>query len=193
MILTLKIVSCEIGEKFWGIVTIATGRITKFLNVKLERAKTVTDFIDSRNNNQERGNAKNKNWFEDDAANSGEHYDFLEYEGHLEVRTETAIFMVVEPHSGTNRKWMLRISTMRAFDRWANSTPIELFFDSDVKLCNYLHDNQLNIYKRLLKYLSEEYDDILDSYEEDKEWYEENLKKAQGANVLAEEKEGKGE
>lgn len=121
---------------------------------------------------------KIKNWFEDDAANSGEHYDFLEYEGHLEVRTETAIFMVVEPHSGTNRKWMLRISTMRAFDRWANSTPIELFFDSDVKLCNYLHDNQLNIYKRLLKYLSEEYDDILDSYEEDKEWYEENLKKS---------------
>lgn len=51
MILTLKIVSCEIGEKFWGIVTIATGRITKFLNVKLEKAKTVTDFIDSRNNN----------------------------------------------------------------------------------------------------------------------------------------------
>ena len=51
MILTLKIVSCEIGEKFVGIVTIATGRITKFLNVKLERAKTVTDFIDSRNNN----------------------------------------------------------------------------------------------------------------------------------------------
>ena len=51
MILTLKIVSCEIGEKFGGIVTIATGRITKFLNVKLERAKTVTDFIDSRNNN----------------------------------------------------------------------------------------------------------------------------------------------
>lgn len=60
-------------------------------------------------------------------------------------------------------------------------------------MCNYLHDNQLNIYKRLLKYLSEEYDDILDSYEEDKEWYEENLKKAQAANVLAEEKEGKGE
>lgn len=70
---------------------------------------------------------------------------------------------------------------------------LSCFFDSDVKLCNYLHDNQLNIYKRLLKYLSEEYDDILDSYEEDKEWYEENLKKAQGANVLAEEKEGKGE
>ena len=105
---------------------------------------------------------KIRNWFEDDAANSGEHYDFLEYDGHLEVRTETAIFMVVEPHSGTNYKWMLRISTMRAFDRWANSTPIELFFDSDVKLCNYLHDNQLNIYKRLLKYLSEEYDDILE-------------------------------
>lgn len=51
MILTLKIVSCEVGEKFWGIVTIATGRITKFLDMKLERAKTITDFIDSRNNN----------------------------------------------------------------------------------------------------------------------------------------------
>lgn len=134
---------------------------------------------------------KIKNWFEDDAANNGEHYDFLEYEGHLEVRTGTAIFMVVEPHSGTNYKWMLRISTMRAFDRWANSTPIELFFDSDVKLCNYLHDNQLNIYKRLLKYLSEEYDDILDSYEEDKEWYEENLKKSSGCQCFGRRKRRK--
>ena len=34
-----------------------------------------------------------KNWFENDAVNSGEHYDFLEYEGHLEVRTETTIFI----------------------------------------------------------------------------------------------------
>ena len=132
-----------------------------------------------------------KNWFENDAVNSGEHYDFLEYEGHLEVRTETTIFMVVEPHSGTNYKWMLRISTMRAFDRWANSTPIEQFFNSDIELCNYLHDNQLNIYKRLLKYLSEEYDDILDSYEEDKAWYEEKLQKAQVANGLVEEKKEK--
>lgn len=51
MILTLKIVSCEIGEKFWKIVAIITGKIVKFLNVKLERAKTITGFIDSRNNN----------------------------------------------------------------------------------------------------------------------------------------------
>ena len=37
---------------------------------------------------------KIKNWFEDDAANNGEHYDFLEYEGHLEVRTEMVLVSI---------------------------------------------------------------------------------------------------
>ena len=51
MILTLKIVSCEIREKLWKITAIVTGRIAKSLDMKLERAKTVINSIDARNNN----------------------------------------------------------------------------------------------------------------------------------------------
>ena len=98
-----------------------------------------------------------KRWFENDYEN----YDVTEYEGHLEARTNTVLYMVVEPHSGTDNKWMLRVTTISAFDRWANSTAIEEFFDTDIELCNYL-DHQLDIYKNLLEYLSEEYDEITD-------------------------------
>ena len=97
-----------------------------------------------------------KRWFENDYEN----YDFEEYEGHLEARTKTTLFMIVEPHSGTDNKWMLRVTTISAFDRWANSTAIEEFFDTDIELCNYLYEHQLDIYKELLEYLSAEYDEV---------------------------------
>ena len=98
-----------------------------------------------------------KKWFENDSEN----YELEEYEGHLEARTKTVLYLIVEPHSGTNNRWMLRITTMSAFDRWGNSTAIEEFFDTDIELCNYLYDHQLYIYKNLLEYLSEEYDDVI--------------------------------
>lgn len=60
---------------------------------------------------------------------------------------------------------MLRVSTRSAFDRWANSTAIEEFFDSDIKLCNYLYDHQLDIYKDLVEYLSREYDEATEEYQ----------------------------
>lgn len=91
-------------------------------------------------------------------------YEIDEYEGHLEARTDTVIFMVVEPHSGTRNRWLLRVSTRTAFDRWANSTAIEEFFDSDIELCNYLYDHQLDIYKDLVEYLSREYDEATEEY-----------------------------
>ena len=99
-----------------------------------------------------------KRWFENDYEN----YDITEYEGHLEARTNTVLYMIVEPHSGTDNRWMLRVTTISAFDRWANSRVIEEFFDSEIELCNYLCDHQLYIYKSLLEYLSEEYNEIDD-------------------------------
>lgn len=105
-----------------------------------------------------------RRWFENDKVNNGQDYEIDEYEGHLEARTDTVIFMVVEPHSGTNNKWVLRVSTKSAFDRWANSTAVEEFFNTDIELCNYLHEHQLDIYKGLVGYLSSEYDDIEEEY-----------------------------
>lgn len=97
-----------------------------------------------------------KRWFENDYEN----YDIIEYEGHLEARTKIAIFMIVAPHSGTDNKWLLKASTISAFDRWANSTAVEVFCDTEVELCNYLYEHQLDIYKELLEYLSAEYDEV---------------------------------
>lgn len=99
---------------------------------------------------------KVKEWFENDYEN----YNITEYEDHLEAKTDTVFYMIVSPHSGTNNRWMLRVTTIRAFDRWSNSTAIEEFFDTDVELCNYLYDHQLDIYKNLLEYLSLEYDEL---------------------------------
>lgn len=95
-------------------------------------------------------------WFENDNQN----YDIYEYEGHLEAKTETAFFMVVEPHEGTRNRWMLRVAPISSFDRWANSVTIQEFFNTDIELCDYLAEHQLNIYKSLLKSLSEDYEEI---------------------------------
>ena len=97
-----------------------------------------------------------KNWFEYNYKDC----DFEEYDNHLEVRTNTILFLIVDRDEDTYDRWMLRITTRSAFDRWANSTPIEMFFKNEVELCYYLQERQLDIYKTLLEYLSEEYDEL---------------------------------
>lgn len=104
-----------------------------------------------------------KRWFENDCNN----YEFIEYDDdYLEARTDIVLYVIVSPHSGTDNKWMLRVSTISAFDRWANSTAIEKFFETDIELCHYLHIHQLDIYKDLIKYLSGEYEELSMAYEE---------------------------
>ena len=97
-----------------------------------------------------------KRWFENDYEN----YDIAEYDGNLEAKTNIVRYLVVSPHSGTDNRWMLRITTMSAFDRWANSTVVEEFFETEIELCLYLYDHQLDIYKNLLEYLSLEYEEV---------------------------------
>ena len=102
-----------------------------------------------------------KRLFENDCDD----YEIVEYDGRLEARTKTIIFLIVSPHSGTKNRWLLRTSTVSAFDRWANSTATEVFFETDIELCDYLYEHQLDIYKNLLEYLSNEYDEIWYSFE----------------------------
>ena len=96
-----------------------------------------------------------RQWFENDYEN----YDIAEYDGNLEAKTNIVRYLIVSPHSGTDNRWMLRITTMSAFDRWANSTVVEEFFETEIELCLYLYDHQLDIYKNLLEYLSSEYEE----------------------------------
>lgn len=104
-----------------------------------------------------------RRWFENDYEN----YDIAEYDGNLEAKTNIVRYLIVSPHSGTNNSWMLRVTTVSAFDRWANSTAIEKFFDSSIELCLYLYDHQLEIYKELLGYLSVEYDELREEFEKE--------------------------
>lgn len=76
-------------------------------------------------------------------------------------------YLVVPPHKGNHFHYVLRISTCAAFDRWANSIPIEEFFDTENELIDYIGHNQLTIYKTLLKYLSEEYYYLQKDFEEE--------------------------
>lgn len=78
----------------------------------------------------------------------------------LEARNARVYFMIVSPHKGNKHRWMLRVSTVSAFDRWANSTAIEEFFETDIELCDYLSEHKLDIYRQLLDYLSNEYDEL---------------------------------
>lgn len=94
-----------------------------------------------------------KKWFEENG------YEVDKYET-LQAKTDTVLFLVVEPHSGTNGRWMLRVAALASFDRWANSTVVEEFFDTETDLCNYLENNQFDIYKNVLKRLSEEYEEM---------------------------------
>ena len=99
---------------------------------------------------------KIKCWLKD----TYEYCKFCKDDGYLEAIADEIHYLIVEPHSGTNNKWMLRVTTKSAFDRWANSTAIEEFFETDIKLYNYLSNHQLDIYKRLLEYLSLEYEEL---------------------------------
>lgn len=99
---------------------------------------------------------KIKRWFEND----NEDYEISEGNGFLNARTDIVHYLIVEPHSGTNNRWMLRITTGAAFDRWANSTGIEKFFTTEIELCEFLQVAQLDIYKELLRYLSKEYEEL---------------------------------
>ena len=96
-----------------------------------------------------------RQWFENDC----EKYEIHEYDGNLEAKTNTFRYLVVSPHSGTNNRWMLRVTAMSSFDRWANSTAVEEFFETEIELCLYLYEHQLDIYKNLLEYLSLEYEE----------------------------------
>ena len=94
------------------------------------------------------------NWFKYNC------YEVDECEMTLQAKTETILFLVVEPHNGTDGKWMLRVAALVSFDRWANSTAVEEFFDTETQLRNYLENNQLYIYKDVLRSLSEEYEEM---------------------------------
>ena len=101
---------------------------------------------------------KIKNWFKNNAINNGERYIFFEQKGYLDVTTEEIVFMIAEP-SKTKNRWRLRVATFMT-----ELFVMEEFFETDIELCNYLYEHQLDIYKNSLKCLSKDYNKIYNQY-----------------------------
>lgn len=84
-------------------------------------------------------------------------------DGHIYARSDTIAALVVSPHSGTNGKWMIRVSPSASFDRWANSTAIEEFFDTSREVVNFLICDLVRIYQKLLERLSQDYEELMEA------------------------------
>jgi hypothetical protein len=89
-----------------------------------------------------------------------------ETDGVLDIANGNIHYLIVAPHPGNDQKWLLRVTTASAFDRWANSTVIEEKFNDADDLLSYIETNKADIYLKLIDYLSEEYDELLSSYRE---------------------------
>lgn len=87
-------------------------------------------------------------------------------ESHLYATSDVINLMVVSPHEGTKNKWMLRVGAMATFDRWANSTSIEKFFDCPEQIAIYLEEEMCSIYKKVLASLSQDAHDMQETIDE---------------------------
>lgn len=77
---------------------------------------------------------------------------------YVQGQNDHIIMLVVLPHDNM-KKWMLRVAPRVTFDRWANSTVIETFFDRQDILCNYIENNKAEIIEKMFVSLSKEIDE----------------------------------
>lgn len=73
---------------------------------------------------------------------------------------KTMLILVVDGAYRNDGKWLVRISTLAGFDRWANSCAIEETFKSKEEVIQYFKEHKLEIYEELLSYLANEYDEV---------------------------------
>lgn len=51
-------------------------------------------------------------------------------EDHIYFSTKVNTYLICCPHSGNDYKWLFRKGKIKGFDRWANSTREEQFYES---------------------------------------------------------------
>ena len=83
-------------------------------------------------------------------------------DGYLYAKNDVIMALIVSPHEGNDFSYLVRFSTVPAFDRWANSCPIEEFFETTQEVVSFLKNNKTRIYKELLEYLAEEFKYLCD-------------------------------
>lgn len=82
---------------------------------------------------------------------------------YLYARNDNIFALIMAPFDD-NESWQVRFSTVAAFDRWSNSSGFWEYFRTSYDAVNYLKNNKLEVYEELLDYLSSEYDDLKDAY-----------------------------
>ena len=103
-------------------------------------------------------------------TNLGFTVDTCEKDRYL-VYNDIMKFAIIMPSQNSNDKYILKGSTISAFDRWANSEPIRKVFSSLDELLDFLINHKEEIYYSLLKYLSKEYDDLKSIFNELRNMY----------------------
>lgn len=98
-------------------------------------------------------------WFQDN-MNTICVEDTYNPKDYVVVQTQCTFCLIVSPHKDLE-SWMLRIALRPTFDRWANSTVMEIFFNNEDEIIDYLEDNQLKIYKTLLEDACEELEEFI--------------------------------
>ena len=84
--------------------------------------------------------------------------DVSEHEGKVEnihAENNELVLLVVPPHDHM-KTWMVRAAPRCTFDRWANSTVIEEYLETQKDVVNWLALSKADIVEKVLKSLSEE-------------------------------------
>lgn len=73
---------------------------------------------------------------------------------------------IVPPHDGTGNRWFFRFAASASFDRWANSTACQAFFNEFDTMVDYLKESEAFILRQILEELNEDYKETDKLYEE---------------------------
>lgn len=83
-------------------------------------------------------------------------------DGVLDIDDNTLHCQIISPHSGTGNRWLVRIAPSVSFDRWANSTAFQGYFDTFDLMIRYLNSSAcvVNILSDVLESLSADFKEL---------------------------------
>lgn len=80
----------------------------------------------------------------------------------MHAESDSMVFLVVAPHDDM-KNWLLRIAPRSTFDRWANSTVIERCLDNVECIVNWLRNEKMFVFVKVLNSLSREVEEMRDA------------------------------
>lgn len=107
------------------------------------------------------------------------------YDGIMEIDNDVIHCQIVSPHDGTGNRWLVRATPSASFDRWANSTAFQGYFDTFELMKNYLTSSACvaHILSDVLESLSADFKE-LNEYSETMEYGIEGFSRGPTKGVL---------